>query len=151
MAQRKGLGRGVDSLIPQAKTMKSTVQKDKDNANGVTMLKITEVEPNKEQPRKVFNEDRLHELSESIKQFGIVEPLIVVAKKDCEVLFLPYDIIENCNKDCTFHISLLKNLPDLILRSMCLPKVTDFWEKAVNTSPAKVLRNNASLSPVDST
>lgn len=82
MAQKKGLGRGVDSLIPQAKTMKSTVQKDKDNANGVTMLKITEVEPNKEQPRKVFNEDRLHELSESIKQFGIVEPLIVVAKKD---------------------------------------------------------------------
>ena len=41
--------------------------------------------------------------------------LFVVAKKDCEVLFLPYDIIENCNKDCTFHISLLKNLPDLIL------------------------------------
>ena len=30
-------------------------------------------------------------------------------------MFLPYDIIENCNKDCTFHISLLKNLPDLIL------------------------------------
>ncbi|MDO5556202.1 MAG: Crp/Fnr family transcriptional regulator [Clostridia bacterium] len=41
--------------------------------------------------------------------------LFVVAKKDCEVLLLPYDIIENCNKDCTFHITLLKNLPDLIL------------------------------------
>lgn len=41
--------------------------------------------------------------------------LFVVAKKDCEVLFLPYDNIENCNMDCMFHISLLKNLPDLIL------------------------------------
>ena len=41
--------------------------------------------------------------------------LFVMAKKDCEVLFLPYDNIENCNRDCMFHITLLKNLPDLIL------------------------------------
>lgn len=41
--------------------------------------------------------------------------LFVVAKKDCEVMFLPYDDIENCNIDCIFHIALLKNLPDLIL------------------------------------
>ncbi len=41
--------------------------------------------------------------------------LFVVAKKDCEVLMLPYDTIESCNKDCIFHITLLKNLPDLIL------------------------------------
>lgn len=41
--------------------------------------------------------------------------LFVMAKKDCEVLFLPYDNIESCNKDCIFHITLLKNLPDLIL------------------------------------
>lgn len=41
--------------------------------------------------------------------------LFVVAKKDCEVMFLPYDNIENCSMDCTFHITLLKNLPDLIL------------------------------------
>lgn len=41
--------------------------------------------------------------------------LFVMAKKDCEVLFLPYDNIENCNIDCMFHITLLKNLPDLIL------------------------------------
>ena len=41
--------------------------------------------------------------------------LFVVAKKDCEVLFLPYDNIENCNEDCMYHITLLKDLPDLIL------------------------------------
>ena len=41
--------------------------------------------------------------------------LFVMAKKDCEVLFLPYDNIENCYIDCMFHITLLKNLPDLIL------------------------------------
>lgn len=44
--------------------------------------------------------------------------LFVVAKKDCEVLFLPYDNIENCNIDCMFHITLLKNLPDLILHGV---------------------------------
>lgn len=44
--------------------------------------------------------------------------LFVMAKKDCEVLFLPYDNIENCNIDCMFHITLLKNLPDLILHGV---------------------------------
>lgn len=44
--------------------------------------------------------------------------LFVVAKKDCEVLTLPYDTIENCNKDCMFHLTLLRNLPDLILNRL---------------------------------
>lgn len=44
--------------------------------------------------------------------------LFVMAKKDCEVLFLPYDNIENCNIDCMFHIALLKSLPDLILHGV---------------------------------
>lgn len=42
--------------------------------------------------------------------------LFVVAKKDCEVLFLPYDKIENCSKDCFFHVNLLRGLPDLLIK-----------------------------------
>lgn len=48
---------------------------------GVETLKITEVEPNREQPRKNFNEDALLELSDSIKQYGVIQPLIVQKKE----------------------------------------------------------------------
>lgn len=86
-ASRKGLGKGIDSLIPAGNksntTNKSTAtsksKEDEDN-NGILLLDINKVEPNKDQPRKQFNPDKLHELAESIKQHGIVEPLIVVKK-----------------------------------------------------------------------
>ena len=45
-------------------------------------LKINQVEPNREQPRKVFDEESLQELAESIKQFGVLQPLIVQQRKD---------------------------------------------------------------------
>ena len=85
MASKKALGKGIDSLIVSDSTAKKSSSSNKEEikyVEGVNFLKITEVEPNKDQPRKVFNEDKLHELSESIKQFGIVEPLIVVKKSD---------------------------------------------------------------------
>ncbi len=84
MAPKRGLGKGVDSLIPQSKLNQINTKDDNETSalNGVTVLKITQVEPNRGQPRKVFNEDKLHELSDSIKQYGIVEPLIVVKKSD---------------------------------------------------------------------
>lgn len=50
--------------------------------NGVTTISIDEIEPNKNQPRKIFEDDSLNELSESIKQHGIIQPLIVVKKDD---------------------------------------------------------------------
>ncbi len=84
MTPKRGLGKGVDSLIPQSKLNQINTKDDNETSalNGVTVLKITQVEPNRGQPRKVFNEDKLHELSDSIKQYGIVEPLIVVKKSD---------------------------------------------------------------------
>ena len=84
MAPKRGLGKGVDSLIPQSKLNQINTKDDNETSalKGVTVLKITQVEPNRGQPRKVFNEDKLHELSDSIKQYGIVEPLIVVKKSD---------------------------------------------------------------------
>ena len=75
----RGLGKGLDSLIPVAvpKTEPAeTEAKQEDNTQGI-YVKITKVEPNREQPRKNFDEDALQELADSIKQYGIVEPLIV--------------------------------------------------------------------------
>ena len=75
----RGLGKGLDSLIPAAVPKAEPVEtetKKEENAQG-TYVKITKVEPNREQPRKNFDEDALQELADSIKQYGIVEPLIV--------------------------------------------------------------------------
>ena len=82
MAARKGgLGKGLDTLIPPKKN-ETTKEVEKVEIKKIEeYVDINKVEPNKDQPRKSFNEDSLIELSESIKQHGIVQPL-VVAKKD---------------------------------------------------------------------
>lgn len=87
--RKKGLGKGLDSLIPDNKSMKSvtsekTVESKEDAAakSGVQVMKINEVEPNRDQPRKNFDEDALLELSDSIKQFGVLQPLLVRKRKD---------------------------------------------------------------------
>ncbi len=79
MTKKTGLGKGLDTLIPN-KPIKSapaeTIIKSEE------LIDINKVEPNKDQPRKSFNEDSLIELSESIKQHGIVQPLVVTKKDD---------------------------------------------------------------------
>ena len=70
----KGLGKGLDSLIPDKVGVTETIEEEKKEE---LMVNINKVEPNKEQPRKNFDEDALLELSESIKQFGVLQPLIV--------------------------------------------------------------------------
>ena len=97
MAARKtgGLGRGLDALIPNkaggpsketAKRTRSTVKKEKTEAQekpaAERLVKISSVEPNLNQPRRHFDEDALMELSESIKQYGVLQPLLVSDKKD---------------------------------------------------------------------
>ena len=87
----RGLGKGLDSLIPNAlgetKTKKEAVAKAKSEATTEekepqTLVKITKVEPNREQPRKNFDEDALQELADSIKQFGLLQPILVQDRKD---------------------------------------------------------------------
>ena len=83
----KGLGRGIGNLIPEeTKDEKDVIVKEvvkevvvKEPAE--VKVRISQVEPNKEQPRKYFDEDALIELSESIKQYGVLQPLLV-QKKD---------------------------------------------------------------------
>lgn len=85
-AKRSALGKGIDSMIPGAeKTTKTTTGRkttkvEEEPKEGILMMDINKVEPNKDQPRKQFNADRLQELAESIKQHGIVEPLVVVKR-----------------------------------------------------------------------
>ena len=85
-AKMTGLGKGLDALFGgspldvQMEENTEEVQEIDDNKNLKT-LKITEVEPNREQPRKNFNQEALEELSESIKEYGVIQP-IVVSKED---------------------------------------------------------------------
>ena len=78
--KKSGLGKGLDALIPEKKSTAKTVTAEP-SKEGV-MLSIDKVEPNREQPRKNFDEDALAELSDSIKNYGIIEPIVVVDKKD---------------------------------------------------------------------
>ena len=85
MAKKTGLGKGLNALF--ADTLEDDVEevkaeeKEKIEGEIVQTLKITEVEPNRDQPRKQFDEEALEELSESIKRYGLIQP-IIVTKKD---------------------------------------------------------------------
>ena len=79
MAARKGLGKGIDAMISGDNT--KTKQVVKEVVKEVDTIDINKIEPNNNQPRKNFNEDKIHELAESIKQHGLIEPLIVQKEK----------------------------------------------------------------------
>lgn len=87
----RGLGKGLDSLIPDAvgeAKIKNEVaeswkpDKKEEKNEQETLVKITQVEPNRKQPRKNFDEDSLQELSDSIRQVGLIQPILVQDRKD---------------------------------------------------------------------
>ena len=78
MAPKKGLGKGLDSLITKKVSETNTTE----NVSRETFLNINKVEPNPNQPRKRFNEDKLQELADSIKVHGIIQPLVVQKEND---------------------------------------------------------------------
>ncbi len=79
----KGLGRGLSALIPEdAETSKVIVKEIVVKEPAEIKVRLSQIEPNKEQPRKMFDEDALIELSESIKQYGVLQPLLVQKKED---------------------------------------------------------------------
>lgn len=82
MAAKKGLGRGLDTLIPSIPKTESDKPETKvDPDNMVSIVKIGKIKNNTDQPRKKFDDDALEELSESIKQYGILSPLVVQDRK----------------------------------------------------------------------
>lgn len=112
----RGLGKGLDSLIPNAlgetKTKKETTVKSKtettEGKEPQTLVKITKVEPNREQPRKNFDEDALQELADSIKQFGLLQPILVQDRKDY------YEIIAGERRWRAAKLAGLKEVPVII-------------------------------------
>lgn len=96
MAVKKGLGRGIDLLIPSGnmeshtKTAKSKAEQhenpseenEKQNVEDILQVDINKIEPNRNQPRKLFDEDSIDELTDSIKQYGVLQPLVVQKKED---------------------------------------------------------------------
>lgn len=110
--KKKGLGKGLDSLIPENKQTKVS-KTDEAVSNGKSetgeqMMKINDVEPNREQPRKKFEEDALLELSDSIKQFGIIQPLVVQKRKDY------YEIIAGERRWRAAKMAGLKEVPVIV-------------------------------------
>ena len=113
----RGLGKGLDSLIPdavgEAKVKKEAVEtKAIDDAveknQQETLVKITAVEPNRKQPRKNFDEDSLQELSDSIKQVGLIQPILVQDRKD------HYEIIAGERRWRAAKMAGLKEVPVII-------------------------------------
>ena len=85
-AKKGGLGKGLNALIPPSTEEKKSPEKVNSalvsETDKETLVNITKIEPNRTQPRKNFDEDALQELSDSIKQFGVIQPLIVQDRKD---------------------------------------------------------------------
>ena len=76
MAKKTGLGKGLDALFGDSPILEEVNDNDK-----IQNLKITEVEPNKNQPRRHFDEEALEELAESIKRYGLIQPIVVTKKE----------------------------------------------------------------------
>lgn len=114
----RGLGKGLDSLIPnvvgestkkeKSQSGKVTSSEEKKTSTAEVMVKITQIEPNRKQPRKRFNEDALQELAESIKQFGVLQPLVVQKRKD------HYEIIAGERRWRASKLAGLKEIPVII-------------------------------------
>lgn len=120
--KRKCLGKGIDSLIPDTGSSKA-----KNNTNNKpvvkevvkevikevqvpadTMMKISDIEPNREQPRKNFDKEALEELADSIRQFGIIQPIVVQKKDDY------YEIIAGERRWRAAKLAKVKEVPVII-------------------------------------
>lgn len=120
--KRKGLGKGIDSLIPDTgsakgktstnskpvvkEVVKEVIKEVKVPAD--TMMKISDIEPNREQPRKSFDKEALEELADSIRQFGIIQPIVVQKKDDY------YEIIAGERRWRAAKLAKIKEVPVVI-------------------------------------
>lgn len=122
--KRGGLGKGLDSLIPAAsgkskehsekkspeekvKVVEKVVEKIVEKPADV-LIKISSIEPNREQPRKAFDEDSMLELADSIKQFGVLQPILVQKKENY------YEIIAGERRWRAAKLAGLKEVPVII-------------------------------------
>jgi len=103
--KRGRLGKGLDSIIPDKQNEESIVS---NNVSRETLIKISEIEPNQKQPRRKFDEETLAELAESIKQVGIIQPLILQKKEQ------HYEIIAGERRFRAARLAGLTQVPAII-------------------------------------
>ena len=125
MSAKRGLGKGIDSLIPVKSEPEQTSQDIQQEGDKV-MVSLSLVEPNRKQPRKSFNEDKLEELADSIKQQGVLIPLMVRhngnmfeiiagerrwrASKKAGLKEIPVIIRDDLTEEQIFEIQLIENI-----------------------------------------
>ncbi len=102
-----GLGRGLDALFAESAVLKEMKQSE-NNGENIKNIKLIDIEPNKAQARKKFNEETLNELAESIKTYGLLQPIIVEQKNDY------YSIIAGERRWRAAKIAGLTEIPCLI-------------------------------------
>lgn len=103
----RGLGKGLDSLIPNMAEA-TKVSKEKEVVKADSIVKISKIEPNKEQPRKEFDEDALAELADSIRQYGLLQPILVQDRNTY------YEIIAGERRWRACKLAGLKEVPVII-------------------------------------
>ena len=116
MALKRGLGKGLDSLIPTNVMMESevkhatvsTASSPEEEKDGTLIVKLTKVEPNRDQPRQNFYEYSFHELAESLKQFGMLQPILVQNRGEY------YEIIAGERRWRAAKIAGLKEVPVIV-------------------------------------
>lgn len=107
----RGLGKGLDALIPNiaAENKNNSAANVKtEEKEPETIVKITKIEPNREQPRKNFDEEALQELADSIKQFGLLQPILVQDRNTY------YEIIAGERRWRAAKLAGLKEVPVII-------------------------------------
>ncbi len=121
MSQNYGLGRGLSSLIPQKKITEpekdynyfgakppSAAQNNQDNRSNVQEIEIIKISPNPHQPRLHFDEEKLRELSASIKEHGIIQPIVVTGKEN------QYEIIAGERRFQAAKLAGLQTVPVIV-------------------------------------
>ena len=122
----RGLGKGIDVLIPEVKHSTGKDEKKvvkevvKEVLKETNEIDINKVEPNENQPRKEFNEDALQELADSIKQHGLIEPIIVQEGKKGF-----YQIIAGERRWRAARLAGLKKVPAIVKEYTCLLYTSD--------------------------
>ena len=122
MGRKGGLGKGLDILIPQG-VLKEESKMEVKKENTVSekadfMVKISMIEPNKDQPRKSFDEAALSELADSIKQYGIIQPLVVVKKDE------HYEIVTGERRWRAAKMAGLKSVP-VVVKNLTDKEITE--------------------------
>ena len=116
---KKSLGKGLDALFGEEIEEKIENIEGKNTSAGITELKVTEVEPNTKQPRKMFDQEKIDSLAESIKENGIMQPIVVSKAGDT------YKIIAGERRWRAARVAGLKTVPVIIRNDMTDSKILE--------------------------